>query len=124
VKIRADVEVTCYSYEGIDSIKEALRAGQAIGTEDEPISIKLVAPPLYVMYVTCLDKDEGVKLLEKSIQVMKDKLTALHGDIVVKVAARSVTDRDDKELADMMKEIELQNSEVPGDDDVSDSDEE
>ena len=27
VKIRADIEVACYGYEGIDAIKEALRVG-------------------------------------------------------------------------------------------------
>lgn len=28
LKIRADFEITCFAYEGIDAIKEALRAGQ------------------------------------------------------------------------------------------------
>lgn len=29
LKIRADFELTCFSYEGIDAIKEALKAGMA-----------------------------------------------------------------------------------------------
>ena len=49
VKIRADIEVACYTYEGIDSVKDALKAGMAIGTEEVPIKINLIAPPLYVV---------------------------------------------------------------------------
>jgi len=39
VKIQADIQVTCFSYEGIDAIKPALRAGQACGTEENPIRV-------------------------------------------------------------------------------------
>lgn len=47
VKIRADVEVACYGYEGIDAVKMALRSGLACSTETVPIHVNLIAPPLY-----------------------------------------------------------------------------
>lgn len=47
VKIRSDIEVACYGYEGIDAVKTALRAGLALTTEELPIKINLIAPPLY-----------------------------------------------------------------------------
>lgn len=47
VKIRADIECACYEYEGIDAVKEALRAGLETSTEELPIKINLIAPPLY-----------------------------------------------------------------------------
>ena len=47
VKIRADIEVACYSYEGIGAVKKALKAGIACSTEEIPIKINLIAPPLY-----------------------------------------------------------------------------
>lgn len=47
VKIRADVEVACYGYEGIDAVKAALKAGLALSTDELPIKINLIAPPLY-----------------------------------------------------------------------------
>lgn len=31
VKIRSDIEVTCFTYEGIDAIKQALSEGEAKG---------------------------------------------------------------------------------------------
>lgn len=50
VKIRADIECACYGYEGIDAVKTALRAGLDLSTEELPIKINLIAPPLYGMY--------------------------------------------------------------------------
>lgn len=47
VKIRADIEVACYGYEGIDAVKTALRAGLSLSSEELPIKINLIAPPLY-----------------------------------------------------------------------------
>lgn len=51
VKIRADIEVACYGYEGIDAVKTALKAGLACSTEELPIKINLIAPPLYGIYI-------------------------------------------------------------------------
>lgn len=47
LKIRADIECACYGYEGIDAVKTALRAGLACSTEELPIKINLISPPLY-----------------------------------------------------------------------------
>lgn len=49
VKIRADIECACYDYEGIDAVKSALRSGLDMSTEELPIKINLIAPPLYGM---------------------------------------------------------------------------
>lgn len=47
VKIRSDVEVSCYAYEGIEAVKKALRAGLECSMNDMPVKINLIAPPLY-----------------------------------------------------------------------------
>lgn len=49
VKIRADIECACYEYEGIDAVKTALKSGLELSTEELPIKINLIAPPLYGM---------------------------------------------------------------------------
>lgn len=56
IRMRADIEVTCFQYEGVNAIKRALLKGVALGSEEVPIKIKLVAPPLYVMLCSSLDK--------------------------------------------------------------------
>lgn len=47
VKIRADIEVACYGYEGIDAVKTALKTGLSCSTDEIPIKINLIAPPIY-----------------------------------------------------------------------------
>lgn len=131
VKVRADIELTCFDYEGIDSIKAALRAGEAVGDvapgqeeQENELKIRLVAPPLYVMFTTTLEKDKGIELLEKALQAIKAKITELKGNLLVKVAPRAVTETDDKELNNLLEDLERQNQEVPGDEPESQSDEE
>merc|ERR1711881_81168 len=47
VKIRADIDVSCYTYEGIEC-----------STDVVPIKINLIAPPLYVMTTSTPEKAE------------------------------------------------------------------
>lgn len=91
VKIRADIEVTCFTYEGIDAIKEALSLAEshpmstprhyrgsmgllpgAAQPELEQwapaVKVKLIAPPLYVISCITMDKDLGIALLNQAIE--------------------------------------------------------
>lgn len=56
IKLRADIELTCYTTAGIDAIKKALRAGEKESNATVPIKAKLVAPPLYVLSTNATDK--------------------------------------------------------------------
>ncbi|KAI0563043.1 Translation initiation factor eIF2 subunit alpha [Gracilaria domingensis] len=117
IKLRADIEVTCYQYEGIDAIRAALKAGEATGDEKRPIKIKLVAPPLYVITTSSLQKKSGVDSLNKALEVVKMEISKRRGKFVLKVAPRTVSEKDDRMLASMMTDLENANKEVAGDDD-------
>jgi translation initiation factor 2 alpha subunit (eIF-2alpha) len=58
IKVRADVEMTCFSYDGVEKIKEAMRAAQACSTDACPVMMKLVAAPRYVLTTQTLDKTQ------------------------------------------------------------------
>lgn len=120
VKISAEIEVTCFRYEGIDAIKDALMAAIKVGTSDIPIKIKLIAPPIYVMFTQSLDKEKGIALLNSAIEVAKAEIQKRKGEITVRVGARAISEREDKEMARMMEELEVKNAEVDGDDDNED----
>jgi translation initiation factor 2 subunit 1 len=55
------VAVTCFGYEGIDAVKEALRTAEAKNTPDAQVKVKLVSPPLYGMVALffCLHMAHG-----------------------------------------------------------------
>ncbi|KAI8965785.1 translation initiation factor 2, alpha subunit [Daldinia sp. FL1419] len=121
-KVRADIEVTCFEYDGIDAVKAALRTAEARNTEDNQVKVRLVSPPLYVLTSTCLDKNVGISRLEEAIVDIRNSITSAGGQLVVKMAPKAVTDSDDAELQALMEKRERENAEVSGDESVSESD--
>ncbi|CAI2184325.1 16598_t:CDS:2, partial [Funneliformis geosporum] len=117
IKIRADIEVTCFGYDGIDAIKSALKSGEACDTNDIQIKVKLVAPPLYVMITNALDKNLGIQTLEKAITIIHEDIERSGGVLTVKMKPRAVSETDDIELAALMARVEKENAEVSGDED-------
>ena len=140
IKVRADIEVTCFEYEGIDAVKAALTAGEAHSTDLAPIKvsflcffvrmpirgrafslplsiqIRLVAPPMYVMITQSLDKTLGITALEEAIVKIEEKIKALGGSLTIKMKPRAVSENDDLELQALMAKMEKQNAEISGDD--------
>jgi translation initiation factor 2 subunit 1 len=122
-KVRADIEVTCFGYDGIDAVKDALRTAEANNTTDTQIKVKLVSPPLYVLTSQTLDKGLGIKLLEDAIAKVDNTIKASGGGCTVKMAPKAVTEHDEAELQALMAKRERENMEVSGDDSLSESDE-
>ncbi|KAJ5609026.1 hypothetical protein N7528_009593 [Penicillium herquei] len=121
-KVRADIEVTCFSYEGIGAVKTALRTAEAENTPENQIKVKLVAPPLYVLTSQCLDKTLGIQQLEAAIQRIETAIKAAGGNCTVKMAPKAVTEHDDAILQELMEKRERENQEVSGDESGSESD--
>jgi translation initiation factor 2 subunit 1 len=90
VKIQADIQVTCFSYEGIDAIKPALHAGLACGTEEAPIRIQLVTSPEYILLTSSTDPERGAALLKKAIEAIQTEIKNHGGDCVIKTDPRVV----------------------------------
>ena len=105
---------------------------------------RLIAPPLYVMLCSSLDKAEGIKVLTDAIAIMKEEINKAKGELQVerrphirhrtisalvfvrgvmpcsprsqvKSPPRAVDERDDKLLSNLMSSLEQQNQEVDGD---------
>jgi len=123
VKVRTEVEVTCFEYEGIDAIKRALYKAEEKNTPENSVKVRLVASPAYVMTSTCLDKNAGLKRLEEAIDEVRKSIASEGGSLVVKMAPKLVSERDDAELAALMEKRARENAEVSGDDSESHSDE-
>ncbi len=116
LKIRADVELTCFGYDGVLHIKEAMRAAQKLSRDDCVVQMKLVAPPLYVLTTQTLEKEAGIKLLEEATAAAAASIEGAKGRLVVKEGARAVSERDEKLLAEKLDKLAAANEEVDGDD--------
>ncbi|UNI13462.1 hypothetical protein JDV02_000205 [Purpureocillium takamizusanense] len=127
-KVRADIEVTCFGYEGIDAVKTALRTAEAGNSTAEAensgteVKVKLVSPPLYVLTSSCLDKNLGITRLQEAITDIKKSIEGAGGHLVVKMEPKAVTESDDAELQALMEKRERENAEVSGDESMSESD--
>merc|ERR1712226_509067 len=120
VKIRADFECSCFTYEGIDAVKEALRAGIGAGNPEIPIRINLIAPPVYVMTCSTPDKTDGLTVLPEGCKAVEEKIVASGGNFVMQMAPKVVTATDEDELAARIRKAEEENAEVDGDEDDED----
>ncbi|KAH9929567.1 eukaryotic translation initiation factor 2 subunit alpha [Epithele typhae] len=117
IKLRADIELTCYTPAGIDAIKKALRAGESQSTEAVPIKAKLVAPPLYVLSTNATDKYAAVDRLERAIESIQSTIEDQGGALVVKMKPKAVSETEEQDLAQLMAKAGQENAEVSGDED-------
>lgn len=115
MKIRADIELKCFQFDGVLHIKEAMKKAEAVGTDDCPVKIKLVAPPLYVLTTHTHYKEKGIVTLNKAIEACITAIEEHKGKLVVKEGARAVSERDDKLLAEHMAKLRMDNEEMSGD---------
>ncbi|XP_043687196.1 eukaryotic translation initiation factor 2 subunit alpha homolog [Telopea speciosissima] len=102
LKIRADIEMKCFQFDGVLHIKEAMRKAEAAGNNDCPVKIKLVAPPLYVLTTQTLDKEQGISVLNNAIKACTEAIESEKGKLTVKEAPRAVSEREDKLLPENM----------------------
>lgn len=106
IKIRADVEVSCFSYEGIDAIKRALTEAEALSTEQMPVKAKLVAAPLYVISCQALDKNQGINLLKEAIEKVQGSIEKSGGTCKITMEPKAVTATEDAALQALLERKE------------------
>ncbi|KNH05061.1 translation initiation factor eIF2 alpha subunit [Perkinsela sp. CCAP 1560/4] len=91
-RIRAEVELTLYTSEGIEGIKEVLAKAEKSGTEDSPIKIHIVAAPHYTVRTQSLDKALGISLVQNAVSMIITDITAKGGDCIIREGPHTVDD--------------------------------
>jgi len=117
-RIRADIEVTCFTYEGIDAIREALLIGKAAGSDEgTQIAIKLLAAPTYVIVAQAIDKDSGLGTVQKMISTIKGAIEERKGNLKITKDAGVVSSMEDEIKSNSEGSDEEEESENEGEDD-------
>jgi translation initiation factor 2 subunit 1 len=101
-KLRGRVEVQCFEYEGVEAVKRALMKGQSVSTPELEVKIKLVAPPQYVLISNCMQREDGMKVMEEAIKLIKEDIEAAGGQFTLKAKPEVVGDNDELGTGDLV----------------------
>ncbi len=82
VNIQAEIELTCFSKNGIEDIKSALKAALELYPE---IKIRLITSPIYSISVTTTNTESGIETINKAIQTITEKINLYNGKCITKV---------------------------------------
>ena len=119
LKLRADFELTCFTYEGIDALKAALLTAKATVNAKDPqiqVSFKLIAPPHYRIETVTLKKNEGLALLDQALNHVEAVIKEKGGTYKLVNKPQIIGDSaKDKDLEDIMKMPGEHDSEDGGD---------
>lgn len=86
VKVYSEIQVTCFSYEGIDAIKESIMEG----IKNTPIKAYLKSSPDYVLCLSTLDPDSGIQIINNAIEKIQTTIRCRRGDCSVKEEPRVI----------------------------------
>lgn len=115
-KIRTDIELTCYSYHGVEGIKEAFKEGKEYAKrENIEIYYQLIASPKYTITCEVLNSEHGIKLLNDVIEQIKNKIESYSGELVVVTQPRIIGNKDEEELHRIIYEEYEKLKEIDGD---------
>jgi len=80
VKIRTKFNLHCYTYEGIDAIRESLIEAKKKTSDDTfKLCFQMIAPPEYKAEVVTRDKNGGTERLEKALEVVQAEIKSRGG---------------------------------------------
>lgn len=71
--------------------------------------MKLVAPPLYVLTTSTLDKGQGIEVLTAAVDACKSSIEGAKGSIRIKEAARAVSEKEERALQEELEAAEAAN---------------
>ena len=76
IKLRARFNLQCYTYEGIEAIRECLIEAKRQANDDaqDKIVIQLIAPPQYKCEIVTLDKNAGTERIEKTLAIIQEEI--------------------------------------------------
>ena len=122
-KLIAKFEITCFSYEGIDAIKEALYLGLSLQTPEASLQIKLVSSPLYAMICTTNISYEGLAIMQKALDLIDECIKGYKGTLKVIEAPKIMTLTEEADTLIKLQESKVKDDESDESDGLDGSDE-
>jgi translation initiation factor 2 subunit 1 len=103
VKVRADFELTCFTYEGVDALRDSLLAAKhAVNEEHFQVAFKMIAPPHYKCETMTLDKHKGFAKLEEALAIVEKTIKEKKGTFKLVNKPQVIGAKDDRDIEDIM----------------------
>lgn len=123
VKIKAEINLTCFTIGGIDDIKAALAEGMKASTSDIPVKINMISSPKYEVYTETVKKVEGLAVVNDVIKIIEAEIKKRNGSFGISQKAEIMGENAIKDLEEQMKEMKKQQEEEVDDEDEEDYEE-
>jgi translation initiation factor 2 subunit 1 len=125
IELQCEIELTCFSIDGIEGIKQAIREGLSVSPK---IQIKLLRSPLYILKYITNDKEEGIQTILQILELMSRSIRKYEGSLVI--CKENETDSFDYikvmnadehyKLQERINKFSLETEEIDGDDEEID----
>lgn len=102
VQIKSTFNLTCFTFNGIDDIKEALFFGQRRRTKDIFFKFYIIGSPLYECSVETLNKLKGIEVINEALLDVKNKIEEKGGNFELIIKPYIVDEK--KSIKEQMKE--------------------
>ena len=103
VQIRSQFNLTCFTFNGIDDIKEALFFGQKRRTEDIFFKFYIISSPLYECSVETLNKIKGIEVMNEALKDVKNNIEEKGGNFEL-IKEPHVIEEKEKSIKEQIRE--------------------
>ena len=104
VKIRSIFGLTCFTFKGIDGIKEALLIGEKKRKKEIPFNFYIIGSPLYECSVITAKIKEGIKAIKEALKEVEKSIKDIGGNFYITEEAHVINDKENKNISQQMKD--------------------
>ncbi|EAY11396.1 Eukaryotic translation initiation factor 2 alpha subunit family protein [Trichomonas vaginalis G3] len=104
LRIHSTFEAEVLTKAGVDALREALVAGYE-AAPDSSLSISVIAPPVYSAALNTLGAEQGIEILNKCLEIIEEKITAVGGRFNIKEAPKAISQKEAQLLQQQMEEM-------------------
>lgn len=93
VRIRADIQLMCNHYNGVECIKQALLAGQARSRPNIDVRFYVRGTPIYYAIISTTDKKMGMEVMNEALKAVEESIETYKGQCFIKEKPKVVGDK-------------------------------
>lgn len=114
IKIRSEMDIRCFHYDGIDKIKEILTQAKHL-VSDGSLDIHLIASPLYSITITCMEAEKGMALMKQAHTFIQHEIQKNRGMATIAQSAFVVGQKEEDEHTERLQKEQDEEAEDVGD---------